>query len=101
MQNFGRENFDDSTCIRQISLDFSTVKVMRYSYGSYIKLFDKLVSILTPTESYTLYLRSNARDTRGHPLKFKQLPTSIDAYKHSFSHQQLRSRIVYHAHVRS
>ena len=31
MQNFGRENFDDSTCIRQISSDFSTVKVLRYT----------------------------------------------------------------------
>ena len=31
MQNFGRENFDDSTCIRQNSSDFSTVKVLRYT----------------------------------------------------------------------
>ena len=31
VQNFGRENFDDSTCIRQISSDFSTVKVLRYT----------------------------------------------------------------------
>ena len=31
MQNFGRENFDDSTFIRQISSDFSTVKVLRYT----------------------------------------------------------------------
>ena len=31
MQNFGRENFDDSTCIRQISSDLSTVKVLRYT----------------------------------------------------------------------
>ena len=30
MQNFGRENFDDSTCIRQNSSDFSTVKVLHY-----------------------------------------------------------------------
>ena len=34
MQNFGRENFDDSTCIRQNSLDFSTVKVLRYTVVS-------------------------------------------------------------------
>ena len=31
MQNFGRENFDDSTCIRQNSSDFSTIKVLRYT----------------------------------------------------------------------
>ena len=31
MQNFGTENFDDSTCIRQNSSDFSTVKVLRYT----------------------------------------------------------------------
>ena len=31
MQNFGRENFDDSTCIRQNSSDFSTVKVLPYT----------------------------------------------------------------------
>ena len=31
MQNFGKENFDDSTCIRQNSSDFSTVKVLRYT----------------------------------------------------------------------
>ena len=31
MQNFGRENFHDSTCIRQISSDFSTVEVLRYT----------------------------------------------------------------------
>ena len=31
MQNFGRENFDDSTCIRQNSSDFSTVKILRYT----------------------------------------------------------------------
>ena len=31
VQNFGRENFDDSTCIRQISSDFSIVKVLRYT----------------------------------------------------------------------
>ena len=31
MQNFGRENFDDSTCIRQNSSNFSTVKVLRYT----------------------------------------------------------------------
>ena len=31
MQNFGRENFDDSTSIRQNSSDFSTVKVLRYT----------------------------------------------------------------------
>ena len=33
MQNFGRENFDNSTCIRQILSDFSTVKVLRYTVG--------------------------------------------------------------------
>ena len=31
MQNFGRENFDDSTCIRQNSSDFSTIKVLCYT----------------------------------------------------------------------
>ena len=31
VQNFGRENFDNSTCIRQNSSDFSTVKVLRYT----------------------------------------------------------------------
>ena len=31
MQNFGRENFDDSTCIHQNSSDFSTIKVLRYT----------------------------------------------------------------------
>ena len=35
MQNFGRENFDDSTCIRQNSSDFSTVKVLRYTVLSH------------------------------------------------------------------
>ena len=35
MQNFGRENFDDSTCIRQISSDFSTIKVLRYTVVIY------------------------------------------------------------------
>ena len=35
MQNFGRENFDDSTCIRQNSSDFSTVKVLRYTVDSF------------------------------------------------------------------
>ena len=30
MQNFGWKNFDDSTCIRQNSSDFSTVKVLHY-----------------------------------------------------------------------
>ena len=34
MQNFGRENFDDSMCIRQISSDFSTVKVLRYTVAT-------------------------------------------------------------------
>ena len=55
-------------------------------------IIHKLVD-MTPPESY---LRSNSRDTCGHPLKFTQLPTSIDAYKHSFSHQQLKSGTVYH-----
>ena len=36
---------------------------------------------ITPPESY---LSPNLRYTCGHPLKFIQLPTSIDAYKHSF-----------------
>ena len=31
MQNFGRENFDDSICIYQNSSHFSTVKVLRYT----------------------------------------------------------------------
>ena len=31
MQNFGRENFDNSTYIRQNLSDFSTVKVLRYT----------------------------------------------------------------------
>ena len=31
MQNFGRENFDDSISIRQNSSDFSPVKVLRYT----------------------------------------------------------------------
>ena len=44
------------------------------------KIIHELVDI-TPPESY---LRPNSRDTRGHSLKFTQLPTSIDAYKHSF-----------------
>ena len=45
-------------------------------------IIHKLVDI-TPSESYLI---PNSRDKRGHPLKFTQLPTSIDAYKHSFSH---------------
>ena len=44
------------------------------------RIIHKLVDI-TPPESY---LRPNSRDTRGHPLKFTQSPTSVDAYEHSF-----------------
>ena len=44
------------------------------------KIIHILVDI-TPPESY---LRPNSRDARGHPLKFTQLPTNIDTYKHSF-----------------
>ena len=40
MQNFGRENFDDSTCIRQNSSDFSTVKVLRFTVATMV--FDKI-----------------------------------------------------------
>ena len=37
MQNFGRENFDDSICIRQNSSDFSTVKVLRYTVMNHLE----------------------------------------------------------------
>ena len=56
------------------------------------RIFHKLVDI-TPPESY---LRPNSRDTCGHPLKFTQLPTSIDAINTLFSHQQLKSGTIYH-----
>ena len=44
------------------------------------KIIHELVDITLPES----YLRPILRDTRGHPFKFTQLPTSIDTYKHSF-----------------
>ena len=44
------------------------------------KIIHKLVDITPPVT----YLRPISMNTRGHPLKYIQLPTSIDAYKHSF-----------------
>ena len=51
MQNFGRENFDDSTCIRQNSSDFSTVKVLRYTVykcSSYASGVPEGISVTIP-----------------------------------------------------
>ena len=45
MQNFGRENFDDSTCIRQNSSDFSTVKVLRYTVVVLVNLVTGLLQL--------------------------------------------------------
>ena len=36
MQIFGRDNFDNSTCIRQNLSDFSTIKVLRYTVSSVV-----------------------------------------------------------------
>ena len=52
MQNFGRENFDDSTCVRQNSSDFSTVNVLRYTVVTYITYLNVYI-IRTIIEHYT------------------------------------------------
>ena len=75
MQNFGRENFDDSTCIRQNSSHFSTVRVLRYTViktdsvqtetienQSWLQRFPKVFSgLCNMSGDYTIQLRSDAR----------------------------------------
>ena len=36
---FGWQNFDDPTCIRQNSSDFSTLEVLRYTVSPQLKLY--------------------------------------------------------------
>ena len=56
MQNFGRENFDDSTCIRQISSDFSTVKVLRYTVMHAGQKLNVALSFTTTTVPNVTYI---------------------------------------------
>ena len=51
MQNFGRENFDDSTCIRQNSSDFSTIKVLRYTVSPAHVVANTALLFLLPADS--------------------------------------------------
>ena len=73
-------NSSVSNILRQLDLPMLTYR--RDKADKARNIIHKLVDI-TPSESYLI---PNSRDKRGHPLKFTQLPTSIDAYKHSFSH---------------
>ena len=56
MQNFGRENFDDLTCIRLISSDFSTVKVLRYTVLSNFNYKDLKMKAYNILDSIYFYV---------------------------------------------
>ena len=73
-------NFSVSNLLHQLDLTMLTYCTDKARIIFLYKIIHKLVDI-TPPESY---LRPHLRDTRGHPLKFTHLPTSIDACKHSF-----------------
>ena len=82
MQNFGGKNFDDSTGICQISSDFSTVKVLRYTVPHHtIVRCDKetaKVSIIYNASVQTKGLSLN--DCLQNGLKFNQ--TIIETLVH-------------------
>ena len=73
-------NSSVSNMLHQLDLPMLTYHRDKARITFLYKIIHKLVDI-TPSGSY---LRPNSRDTRGHPLKFTQLPTSIDVCKHSF-----------------
>ena len=73
-------NSSESNMLHELDLPMLTYRRDKARIIFYIANH-KLVDI-TPPESY---LRPNSRDTGGYHLKFTQLPTSIDAYRHSIS----------------
>ena len=46
MQNFGRENFDDSTCIREIRQTFPPSKFYAIWYEEYHPVLDKASALI-------------------------------------------------------
>ena len=77
-------NSSVSNMLHQLDLPMLTYRRDKARIIFLYKIIHKLVGI-TPPESY---LRHNSRDTRGHPLKCTQLPTSILMLINTpFSHQ--------------